>query len=230
MRSSIIEPNHSLQVRQIVPESFTCNSSDYFNSSPPQECIEIIDALPRGSQFLGPQYGNVFCNQACNSSLVSFLNSSACGPLGPQVATYFSSLCVENERGVHCNEILTELSAVETGLICAQAVFNPNNCPISPCSNELQRIRDAYGCCVNTVYNSSVFFEILPEIQRNLAMVVVSYGFWVQCGVVPPPACSDLVGSSTTTSINSAVSFFSSLEMLVLCLSLSLVMLPVCIY
>ena len=229
MQPSVIEPNHSIQVRQIVPESFTCNSSTYLNSDPPQKCIDAINALPRGSLFLGPQYGNIFCNPTCQDSFFSFLNnSSKCGSLGPQAAAYYRSLCVGNEFGVRCNEILTELSAVETALLCTQVVVtNPNDCPISPCSNELQRLRDTYGCCVNTVYNNSVFFEILPEIQRNIAMVIVSYRFWVQCGVVPPPACSELDGGFTTvgTGTNSAILLTLSLEMLALNLSFSLVML-----
>ena len=132
---------------------------------------------------------NATCQPECIKALVDF--GDKCN-IDIQVNKLSLSYdCAQNDNGVWCyhlalnrNDVMYNVYAncIDMSTICTAA-----------CRSAIVAFRDTHGCCVNALYNSTVFEN--DELLQNTVfytkmMGVANYSLWSSCGVETPGHCA----------------------------------------
>lgn len=134
----------------------------------------------------GPLYNATFY-RLCPSPTVSEL----------QLVSYYMAQCRVNANGQACysfyNDSDADMSVANTQAVqlCSGSV-QPSTCS-EQCRAQLMAVKSYYGICVNSVFNLTIFPELLP---------LFSYQLWTNCGVSVPVYTG---GGDTVTTPSSAV-------------------------
>ena len=127
-------------------------------------------------------YYDTICQTECMQALKSFGERCTVDVEDHLVSMGYD--CAKNEDGVSCyslaidsNDIMYDVyrNCWDTSATCTQA-----------CRGAIMTFRDTHGCCVNSLYNSTVF--AVDEVLNNAifytkAMGVANYSLWSSCGV-----------------------------------------------
>ncbi len=124
------------------------------------------------------------CTQNSSGITVETLaNTTGCGG----VAKLHVEICDTNSNGDFCalnGELTLAMAMIRN---CAGSV-NGGTCSFS-CRQSMFSLRNALGCCINTLYNGTST-RIAPLVPNaDLLLSFFTNSFWSRCGVSPPGAC-----------------------------------------
>ena len=198
-----------------------------------QPCYEdinqqVISTYPEcankpGANFTAPFetfLRDLVCDPTCgplfNATFYRLCPSPSISDL--QLANYYLSQCRVNENGQACysfyNNSEIDMSVANSTVLQLCSTSAQGACS-DQCKDQLMAIRNYYGVCVNSVFNSSyfrTFYDLVP---------LFSYQLWTNCGVpVPVIGGGDTV---TTPSLSSAMASLKVVAMLaMLCAMLAI--------
>ncbi len=121
------------------------------------------------------------CKRRCGRILTTFTDT--CG--FPFLGQRFRTVCASNDE-----DLCLSLSQENNGsLILALCGLTPTVSCSAECRDALEEFRSNLGCCVQTLFNSSVFgLDLLP---------IASHQLWSVCGVESVELCADPFGGGT---------------------------------
>lgn len=97
-------------------------------------------------------------------------------------AGLMAQACAKNEQGEYCGAVAVNNPTRLSNVI----IFCHNSTSCSDeCRNALDSLKNAFGCCLNSVYNTTA----IPA--YGIIRQYLSFSLWQQCNVVPPSACTN---------------------------------------
>lgn len=146
------------------------------------QCASNLDAFNEPFEIT---LRDLFCNTTCGPLYKSFYLAQCTSPTFQVLAMYYELQCNNNSNGMPCysfynnSEIDMRFASPEALQLCDSSIRNMV-CS-DGCRNQLVLIRNYYGSCVNSVFNSTYFksfgYELLP---------LFSYQLWTSCEVPVP--------------------------------------------
>ena len=181
----------------------------------PLPAADCENGLTINSSLLGPRdcttqelfsrLANHACTPSVGQPLVdTLLQNSKCYSIARELV----DLCSINANWQFCAAIVgsPDAALINTEILYSDSSFTSliANCGSSlssqcssSCQNAIADFADSYGCCVNSLNNTSTG-DNMPEL---------SYGLWTSCGVQTPRVCA--ITSTLTTSGAATMKVFS---------------------
>ena len=162
------------------------------------QCASNLDAFTKPFEIT---LRDLFCNATCGPLYKSFFFAQCTSFTYRRVVEYYELQCNNNSNGMPCysfyndSEIDMSFASPEALQLCNSSIRSMV-CSDS-CRSQLISIKNYYGSCVNSVFNSSYFqsfgHELLP---------LFSYQLWTGCGVsVPAESATGVPPTSSATHI-----------------------------
>lgn len=172
---------------------------------------------------------DLFCNSTCGPLYKTFFLAQCSSLVYQLLVEYYELQCNVNANGMPCysfyndSEIDRSVANSESLQLCSSSMPENNACS-DACRNELTSIRNYYGSCVNSVFNSSYFRAGVDEPLLPL----FSYQLWTKCGV-PLPTQQGSGGGTTPAQVSPTSSATMSLTMFTVVFILINAVLGICL-
>ena len=155
-------------------------------------------------------YYNVTCEPECIRALVGL--GEKCNVDIQVNKLSLSYDCAQNDNGVWCYHLAVNHNDVMYD-VYAKCIDVNETCTAA-CRSAIVVFRETHGCCVNALYNSTVFEN--DELLQNTVfytktMGVANYSLWSRCGVETLGHCDaprELSGGTPVASIASLFGVF----------------------
>ena len=165
-----------------------CTDDDARNSlyaSTYPECARNLAAFERPFE---DTLRDLFCNATCGPLYASFFLERCTDLVYQQLVQYYQLQCVVNEDGRPCYSFYNN-SDIDMSVANPEAVTLCSSSATGACSDacavRLEAIKDYYGTCINSVFNSTYF-----RFSGNDLPPLFQYRLWSNCGVSPPTSTS----------------------------------------
>ena len=131
---------------------------------------------------------NATCEPECIKALVDFGDKCNIDIQVNKLSLRYD--CAENDNGVRCYHLAVNSNGVMYD-VYANCMDMSTTCSAA-CRRAIVAFRDTHGCCVNALYNSTLFEN--DELLQNTVfytkrMGVANYSLWSSCGVETPGHC-----------------------------------------
>lgn len=187
--SALSKAEHYVQVRQ-AEESCSLPIEDFLAANP-----QCANNSGLNSQDVHTVYRDFVCEPNCGSLYLSYIRTQCQGPqeLGELLAEYNEIQCGVNADRIPCYTFYDSTSGdIDTSVVDPESALqvcpqNSSTCT-TECRSQLTAIRSHFGCCVNSVFNSSYFHSrFYPGgSTRNFGTDFIpafSNELWTTCGV-----------------------------------------------
>lgn len=127
-------------------------------------------------------YYDTVCQTECVQSLKSFGERCRVDIEDDLLSLGYN--CAKNDDGVSCYSLAINSNEVMYNVY--RNCWDMNTTCTQECHRAIATFRDTHGCCVNTLYNSTVFDvdDVLSKtIFYTKMMGVANYSLWTSCGV-----------------------------------------------
>ena len=171
----------------------TCTEEDYeewFTNEYPIECQELLGNASTLHMLFG-----VYCDPFCGGIYFDYLDD--CGSTGMVLSSFYTHLCIENERGVPCYYYITSDEHYNPRPEVDEYCFPYNESCSTKCYYALESMSVKLGCCVNTLYNQSI-----PD-------PVAQYVLWESCDLTAPGRCQTGMELSGSQCLGNSLNIFS---------------------
>ena len=175
-----------------------CTEEDYeewYTNEYPVECQQLLGNASTLHMLFG-----VYCDPFCGGLYFDYLDD--CGNTGMVLSSFYTHLCIENEKGIPCYYYITSDEHENPRPEVDEYCFPWNNTCSMECYYALESMSVKLGCCVNTLYNQSI-----PD-------PVAQYALWDTCDLEAPERCSTGVEFSGALCLGTSLNVFSIALML----------------
>ena len=175
-----------------------CTEEDYeewYTNEYPVECQQLLGNASTLHMLFG-----VYCDPFCGGIYFDYLDD--CGSTGMVLSSFYTHLCIENERGVPCYYYITSDEYDNPRPEVDEYCFPMNETCTTECYYALESMSIKLGCCVNTLYNQSI-----PD-------PVAQYALWENCDLTAPGHCYTELELSGSPCLGNSLNLLSIAVML----------------